>query len=137
MANNGNAAGGVTPGLEETLTARISLVEARVTGIEQTLAAKIPGFEQVGTRVTELSGAFLQANGRLAALEAGLEALQAAAPAPAEQRLAAVEQALALLAERVTALAATRGRSGLSGRLASIEEKLNALLPPTTPGGTE
>lgn len=131
MAANANA-----NAANEDLAPRMAAVEQRITAVEQLLAAKVPGFEAVGARVTELSGAFLQANQRLTALEAGLEALQVTAPAPAEERLAAVEQALALLAEKVSALAATRGRSGLSGRLASIEEKLSELLA-APPGGTQ
>lgn len=119
---------------DEDLAPRIAAVEQRITAVETLLATKVPGFETVGARVTELSGAFLQANQRLTALEAGLEALQVTAPAPAEERLAAVEAGLSTLLERVDALAAVRARSGLSGRLAGIEEKLDQLLPP---GGTQ
>lgn len=117
----------------EDLPSRVAAAEQRITAIEQLLASKIPGFEQVGTRVTELSGAFLAANQRLTALEAAVSAL-AAAPSPVdEQRITAIEATVSSLSATVTQLAATRGRSGLSGRLRGIEEKLDLLLPPATP----
>lgn len=125
----------VTPAAlkDEDIITRIASVEQRITAIEQVLREKIPGFEQVGARVTELSGAFQQANGRLTAHEQAIERLSTATPPPSSERLSALEAGLAALTVQVQALAATRGRSGLSGRLASIEEKLDALLPPNPP----
>lgn len=122
---------------KEDLTPRVAGLEVRVTALETTLAQKIPGFEQVAGRVTELSGAFQNANVRLAGLEAAVEALGAAAPPPGEQRLSALEAAVAALTDKVATLAATRARTGLSGRLLSIEAKLDQLLPPTPPGGEQ
>lgn len=118
---------------EEGLAARVAALEARFTGMEQLLASKIPGFEAVGVRVTELSGAFQAANRRLTAIEAAVSEMQAAPPTVDEARIAAIEDSLLSLSATVTQLAATRGRSGLSGRLRGIEEKLDQLLPPVTP----
>lgn len=136
MANSANAnAANAADAKDEDVSSRVGVVEQRITAVEQLLAAKVPGFEQVGARVTELSGAFQQANGRLTAHEQAIERLSTATPPPSSERLSAVEAGLAALVEQVQTLAATRGRSGLSGRLRSIEEKLDALLPvePTDP----
>ncbi len=118
---------------EEGLAARIAALETRFTALETMLNQKIPGFETVAARVTELSGAFQQANRRLAAIEAAVLALQEAPSPVDEQRISAIEAGFTSLSATVTQLAATRGRSGLSGRLRGIEEKLDQLLPPATP----
>jgi hypothetical protein len=124
----------VSPGSITDTTARVAALELRLTVVEQLLAQKIPGFEAVGARVSELSAGFLAANGRFTAIEQAIEALTTAAPPPGAERLAALETALVTLSGTVSTLQATRGRTGLSGRLRSIEEKLDALVPPT-PGG--
>lgn len=127
----------VTPGTILDATARLASLEGRVTTMENLLNQRIPVFEQVGSRVTELSSAFQNANVRLTSLEEEVTQLSTSEPPPNEQRLSKQEAALAALTERVSLLAATRGRTGLSGRLQSIEEKLNQLLPPPPPGGSQ
>jgi uncharacterized protein YceH (UPF0502 family) len=122
---------------KEDVTPRVAALELRVTALETMLAQKIPGFETVAGRVTELSGAFQNANIRLTSLEATVAAIQEQAPPPSEQRLAAIEASVAALSAQVGTLAATRARTGLSGRLRSIEDKLDQLLPPAPPGGTQ
>lgn len=117
----------------EDVTGRMAELENRITAIEALLADKVPGFEAVGVRVTELSAGFQQANGRLTAAQEAVERLSVATPPPGEARLSALETAFSALASQVQALAAVRSRSGLSGRLLSIEEKLDALLPVDPP----
>ena len=110
----------VAPGTTLDVTDRLAAMEQRVTAIETTLATKVPGFEAVGLRAeygAYVDDAILSSN----------------APPPSEQRLDAIDRALSKLSNDVAALSATRGRSGLSGRLRNIEEKLDRLLPPETP----
>jgi uncharacterized coiled-coil protein SlyX len=126
MATDKSAAPMVSP--EE-----VAALAVRITALEQTLATKMPGFEAVGGRVSELSTAFQAANARLSTLEAALIDLQAM-PAPSDEALEAIGARVDALAERVTAVENTRARGGrLSSRLASIETKLDQL----TGGGNQ
>lgn len=109
----------------------IAALTARITAMEQLLAAKIPGFEQVGTRVAELSTAFQKANERLAGLESAVTVIQ---EAPAVD-LSTLTNAVGELTTRVAAIETVRLRGGtLSRRLADIEARLPE---PTNGGATE
>lgn len=127
----------VAPGTILDATERLASMERRVTGIETLLNEKVPGFEAVGARVTELSAAFQNANGRLTGLEADVVELKEAPPTVDERRLAEIEQGLQGIRAAVATLSATRGRAGLSGRLRAIEDKLDALLPTPPPNPSE
>lgn len=103
----------------------VAALAVRLTAIEQTLAAKIPGFESVGGRVTELSSAFQQANTRLAAIETAVKALAEAPPPVGAEALQAISDRLDNVSARLGVVEQTRARGGrLSQRLASIEARL-------------
>lgn len=102
----------------------VAALAARLTAIEQTLAEKIPGFEGVGARVSELSSAFQQANTRLSALEA-LVRNMTDQPATGEAALREINSRLSNLSDRLAVVEQTRARGGrLSQRLALIESRL-------------
>lgn len=112
----------------------VAALATRLTAIEQTLAAKIPGFEAVGGRVTELSSAFQEANRRLAAIETAVRALAEAPPPAGAEAIQALADRLDNVVSRLDVVEQTRARGGrLSQRLASIE----ARLPAAPEGGTE
>jgi len=106
----------------------VAALATRLTAIEQTLAQKMPGFEQVGTRVAELSTAFQSANSRLSALEVAVKALAEAPVSGGAEEVAALRSAVETLSTRLGVVEQTRARGGrLSNRLASIEAKLDTI----------
>lgn len=107
----------------------VAALAARITGIEQMLAAKIPGFEAVSGRVSELSTAFQAANARLANVETAIQEIRdTPAPGGAED-IALLRADVAALTERLSSVEQTRARGGrLSRRLASIEAKLDEVI---------
>lgn len=132
MANDKAAAN--VPTTLDQIAAAVASLTARVTGIETMLAEKVPGFEQVGGRVAELSTAFQEANRNLADLASRVAALAEREPAPAEQRMAAIEQALSEQSARISKVEAAGTRRGrLSSRLAGIEATLERI----EQGGTQ
>jgi hypothetical protein len=108
----------------------VAALATRITALEQLLAQKIPGFEAVGGRVSELSTAFQSANQRLAGLESAVQELKdTPAPGGAED-IALLRSEVAAMSARVEAVEQTRARGGrLSNRLASIEAKLDQIVP--------
>lgn len=131
------AAAADKPTLDEVAAQVASLASAvaglttTVTQLAQQVAGAVQQFQPVAQRVTELSAAFLDANTKLNEVEAQVLVLQQSmGQAPAEERLAAMEASLGELGTKVARIETTGvRRTRLQQRLASIENKLDQLLP--------
>jgi hypothetical protein len=136
MTQPGNSGSGQAAQIA-ALESAVATLQSAVKALQVQLAAAVDSFTPVGQRVTELSAAFQDANGRLAAAETTLVGLsQDGEVAELVQRVQDLGATVEGFDARLSAIENVRARSGRTGvRLSNIEQTLQQILQNTT-GGT-